>query len=266
MSDRLNDTLTALRADADRTPLADASAVRRRGQQRTRRQAVGSSLAVLAVVAAGVGVGGSLLSSDDKAQNMPAKDQTITTTESPSPAPTVQEPTPLDTDMLLGADDMPPVPNQTFSVGETLEDAGEADAEERGMQVCRVNPSGAVQPDLVLVRTFPSDLDAFAWEWVARYRSPAQATQAFGALTNSCAAAPGSTESLFGLPDGAVGIRTSSFSSDPGSEFNGELGGVVRQGDVVVVVGLRAMAREGELDLEAFDRTVVEAAERIASR
>ena len=60
MSDRLHDTLSTLRTDVDSMPLADSSAVRARGAQRTRRQAVGTSLAVVALVAGAVGISGAL--------------------------------------------------------------------------------------------------------------------------------------------------------------------------------------------------------------
>src|SRR6476646_961554 len=62
-NDKLTLTLDTLRSDVERTPLADSQTVRRRGDQRTRRQAVGGALAVVALVAGAAGliggVGGS---------------------------------------------------------------------------------------------------------------------------------------------------------------------------------------------------------------
>jgi hypothetical protein len=267
MSDRLHDTLATLGTDLDRAPLADSSAVRARGNQRTRRQAVGTSLAVVALVAGAIGVSGALTGNND-ADGLPADKPTVSTTQTPAPDPTVEAQPEIDSSVLLTADEMPPVPNQKLTLGETLEDANTADAEERGVTVCQVAPNGGVTPDRALLRTFPSDLDAFGWEWVAQYATVAEASQASQALTNACAATRGDTdiESLLGLPTGSIGVRTSAFSADPGSEFNGEIGGIVRRGDVVLVLGLRAMAREGEIDLAAFDVAVVNAADRIAAR
>jgi hypothetical protein len=79
MSDRLHDTLATLRTDVDSMPLADSSAVRARGAQRTRRQAVGASLAVVALVAGAVGIGGALTGTN-KASNLPADRPTTSTT------------------------------------------------------------------------------------------------------------------------------------------------------------------------------------------
>ena len=263
MSDRLHDTLTSLRADTDRAPLADSTAVRARGNQRTRRQAIGTSLAVVALVAGAIGVSGALTGTN-KAENLPADP---TTSQTPSPAPSVETQPAIDTSLLLAVEDLPSLPPYEFAVGETLDAANTADAAERFLTVCGAAPSGDQTPDRALIRTFPSDLDASMWQWVAQYPTAGEADLAFGALTNACAADPGgATESLFGLPRDAVGIRTSEFSADPGSEFNGQVAGVVRQGDVVMVLGLGAMIRESDIDLDAFDAAVVVAAERLAAR
>ena len=264
MSDRLHDTLSALRTDVDSMPLADSSAVRARGTQRTRRQAVGTTLAVAALVAGAVGIGGAL-TGNNNADNLPAPAPTVSTSQTPSPDPTVETRPAIDTSVLLAADDMPPVPNQTFAVGETLDPATSADAEERYLTVCLSPPSGAQTPDLALLRTFPSDLDAFMWQWVAQYPTAGDAETAFGALTNACSAEPGRTVTPLKLPTEASGIRATKFSADPGSEYNGGITGVVRQGDVVLVVGLRGMLRDGDVDLDAFDAAVVRAAERVTS-
>jgi len=92
MSDPLNDTLTSLRTDADRVPLADSDTVRRRGNQRTRRQAIGSSLAVVALIAGVAGVSGALTGSN-KADAPPADEPTLSTTMSPEPTAAASEDT-----------------------------------------------------------------------------------------------------------------------------------------------------------------------------
>jgi hypothetical protein len=78
--DRMTLTLDALRRDVERTPLADSLTVRRRGDQRTRRQAVGGALAVVALVAGAVGIYGGL-DGDKRATEVPAS-------PSPSAEPT----------------------------------------------------------------------------------------------------------------------------------------------------------------------------------
>lgn len=63
-NDPMMQTLDTLRSDVERTPLADSLTVRRRGEARTRRQAVGVAVAAVAVVAAVIGVSGSLTGSN----------------------------------------------------------------------------------------------------------------------------------------------------------------------------------------------------------
>ena len=261
MSDRLHDTLSSLRTDVDSTRLADSSAVRARGNQRTRRQAVGTSLAVVALVAGAVGIGGALIGTN-KADAPPADP---TTSESPSPAPTVETRQVIDDTVLLGAADLPPVPPHAFTVGETLDPADAADASERFLTVCGGSPRGDGIPERALLRTFPGELDASMWQWVAQYPSESAAETALAAISNACAADPGPTESILGLPNGAEGIRASAFGADPGSEFHGEIAGIVRYGDVVLVLGLSGNLREQDVDLAAFDQGVLAATDQLIS-
>jgi len=262
MSDRLHDTLSTLRTDLDRAPLADSSAVRARGNQRTRRQAVGTSLAVVALVAGVIGVSGAL-TGNNKANNLPADP---TTSQTPSPDPTVKTRLVIGPDVLLGVDELAPVPNQTFSVGETLDPATSADTEERSLMVCDDAPNGGQTPESALLRTFPSDLDAYTWQWVAQYATAEEARAAFAALELNCPPPDtrGSTDSLSGLPQGTEGVRYSVFSSDPDSEFFGELQGVVLRDDVLLVLSLRGMLQEGDVDQAEFNAAVVRAAERLS--
>jgi hypothetical protein len=70
--DRVRDTLTALRVDAEGCGLSDPASVRRRGQVRTRRQALAGVCAAVVVVAVVV-TGGSLLGGPSKsAAHLPA--------------------------------------------------------------------------------------------------------------------------------------------------------------------------------------------------
>jgi hypothetical protein len=127
MSDRLHDTLTTLRADADRAVLPGSAAVRRRGNQRTRRQALGSALAVAAVVAGAVGVSSTVLGSDQSAP-LPADRTTIAPAPSASPtaAPTAATTRPLSDQALLQQADLPVVPgmDEAWSTVDPQRDAG----------------------------------------------------------------------------------------------------------------------------------------------
>ena len=79
-NDPMTHTLDTLRSDVERIPLSDSLTVRRRGDRRTRNQAVGGALAVVALVAGAAGVYGGL-GGDDEASNIPAVSPTPT--ESP---------------------------------------------------------------------------------------------------------------------------------------------------------------------------------------
>jgi hypothetical protein len=78
-NDPMTNTLDTLRSDVERIPLSDSLTVRRRGDRRTRNQAVGGALAVAALVAGAAGVYGGL-GGDDESTNIPASP---TPTESP---------------------------------------------------------------------------------------------------------------------------------------------------------------------------------------
>ena len=268
MSDRLHDTLSSLRTDVDSARLADSSAVRARGNQRTRRQAVGTSLAVVALVAGAVGIGGALIGTN-KATNLPADDPTVSTSQTPAPEPTTQAPLELDDRVLLTAEELPEFPNQSFSVGETLDPATSAEAEERFMTACGGPPSAGATPASAIARTFFTDLDATMWQWVAQYATADEVDELFTDLMAGCTDSGATVVELGTVgteTDVPGGFRASKFSVNPGSEFNGDIVGVARIDNTIVVIGLRAMVRENEVDLDAFDAAVVDAADRIAAR
>jgi len=79
-------TLSALRTDVERTPLADSRSVRRRGDRRARNQAVGGALAVVALVAGAAGIVGGL-DNDRRATEIPATPTPTVTQESVARAP-----------------------------------------------------------------------------------------------------------------------------------------------------------------------------------
>jgi hypothetical protein len=258
MSDRLHDTLSTLRSDVDSMPLADSSAVRARGTQRTRRQAVGASLAVVALVAGAVGIGGALTGTN-KADNLPA--QTTTT------APTVEARAPLGTRALL-TPDMIPMPNnqkQLFE-GETLESPTAADIEQRTISFCggKLNPAVPAAPVTSFLRTFHNELDVLAWEWIAQYDGDSTAQAVFDELKATCTDAPGVKTKAIGVSTSPETVRASQFSAPADSEFQGEVTGIAVLGDTVAVLGLRAQMKEGELSLKDFDRAVEGAASLMA--
>jgi len=262
MSDRLHDTLSTLRSDVDSMPLADSSAVRARGTQRTRRQAVGISLAVVALVAGAVGISGALTGTN-KASELPADDQTVTTTQEPSPDPTAETRLLIGTESLLTVEELPEVPNQTFTEGETLENMTGAEVEEQNLTVCQKPPFGGQNDESNVVRFFPSDLDAFAWHWVAQYENPKIARKAFDDLWAGCESKSGTETEILGSAQAQMTFRATTFSAD--QEYFGELQGVALRGDVVVVLTVRGMLQEGDVDLADFDAALDTAAERVSS-
>jgi hypothetical protein len=191
--------------------------------------------------------------------------QRIASRSAAAPDPTVETRKPIATDLLVGANELPTFPNQPFSIGETLDSATTADAQERILTVCGTAPNGGVTPDSAVLRTFVTDLDAFMWQWVAQYPTAEEAATVVSALSQRCTTE--GADVAVGTPNTAQpGFRMTQFSADPGSEFNGQVVAVVQQSDVVIVLGLRAMVRKSEVDLEAFDASVVNATERVATR
>jgi hypothetical protein len=261
MSDRLHDTLSTLRTDVDSMPLADSSAVRARGAQRTRRQAVGTSLAVVALVAGAIGISGALTGTN-KASDLPA-DRTTTTT-----APTVETLTEVGPEALLTVAELPALPPYEFSIGQTVDPAIPADASAGLNEACGgpVSPGGL--PDSAVLRIYATDLDASMWHWVARYPTADKADEVYADLMAGCTD-KGSTvtelKSVGSQPDSPGAFRASKFSADPGSEYFGEVTGVVRVDNTIAVIGLRAMVKESDVDMDAFDASVVTAAERLST-
>ena len=120
------------------------------------------------------------------------------------------------------------------------------------------------------MRLFPSDLDAFAWHWVAQYenrpRLPAEA--AFDDLIDACAARAGPTEiEILGSADRrGWHSEPATFSADPESEYFGELQGLaLRWRRRRRPRAVRGMLQEGDVDLADFDAALDTAAERVSS-
>ena len=213
-----------------------------------------------------IGVSGSLTGTD-LAEQVPAESSSVSISQSPDP--TTRTRLALDKSALLGPEDMPPAPNQDLILGETLDPATSADAAEGFVTVCGAGPTGAPTPRDALLRTFYSELDASGWQWVAEYDTADQAGQLWTDLMTGCTADRADVTELTtpatqpGVP---AAFRASQFSAVPNSEYNGEVVGIARVDNVIVAIGLRAMAREGDIDLAAFDAAVVRASERLRSR
>jgi hypothetical protein len=166
--DRMTETLTALRTDVDRVGLADSASIRHRGQQRTRNQAIGGTLAALCLVAAGVGVAGGL-TGNNSAEAPPAKNGTATTTQQAEQTYALAtDPSLQESDVVgIGPYDLLRSPEWSDGQAQSLECLGNS-AE-----------LGAQQTERML---FYSDLDAGMRQHVLRFDNATTATAVVGEL------------------------------------------------------------------------------------
>ena len=229
-TDRVADTLTALRADTDRLALPDSGSVRRRGEQRTRNQVVGSTLAVAALVAGALGVAGSLSGSDRSIQGPPGQGTaTAKVTESVAP------PVALAAQPLLDAADVP-----TFSGAYGWQVSPDETAADQPFLQCLPSPSQLAAPQTEK-RFFYTDLQPTATEHVLRYATVAAAESTVADLRSGLVAC---AEQLAGRPsvdqrpvqDTAGGFRFSQSSAPAGSEVSYVEVSVARQANVIVVL------------------------------
>jgi len=222
-TDRVHETLTALRTDLDRAPLSDVRDVRRRGQQRARHQTVGVVAAAAAVVA--IVVGGSLgLTGNDKATSELPANQART----------------LATDPFLRVTDVGQV-----GPYESLQRSPDPVDESQRPLRCLPSPTtlGATETKSTL---FFSDLDARFTEHVLRYADAAAArrgTRALSAAFETCTeqAGPGVTDvgpttgAGSGEVDEVVNAARTVTPQVDGEVFYYELG-AARVDNVVVVL------------------------------
>jgi len=234
-NDRVRDTLTALRVDAESCGLSDAASVRRRGQARTRHQALaGVGAAVVAVVAV---VTGSTLLGAQAGANHPIPPAT----QSPSPHALQLAPEPL----LLGPDVGVVGPYQDFQ-----RNPDPVDEQQRPMQ-CIPNPTalGAVEGKAALF--YVDTGDATFIEHVLRFGDAATAGEAVTALSTSFATCDRGKANEVSVddrgpvhmegPKGADGVSESLNASRLTTpKTAGDLGyyelGVARSANVVVVL------------------------------
>lgn len=228
-TDRIADTLTALRTDIDRVPLAGSGSVRRRGEVRTRNQVIGSSLAVVALVAGAIGIGAGFTGGDDRSTRIPA-----------SPSPTAE------TQRALAADPF-------FAEGDVQLDSGpmkrspaSPDEQPKPLQ-CMPRPTtlGAAEAPSAL---FYSDVDPTFSEHVLRFATSEEAAAAADELRDSFAACPkGDPAEVTSddrlpaplSPTAYHASRLSTPTADAGIGYY-ELG-VAREGNVLVVLQLNGM-------------------------
>jgi hypothetical protein len=161
MPDRMHDTLDALRTDIDRAPLADSGTVRRRGEQRTRNQLIGSALGVVVLAAGVIGVAGGL-TGDRKATELPA-----------TPSPTA-------TQLTLATNPFLPVAELHgfggYDQAGTFIDANEEP--DIAPDECAVRPGGWEAAEVHGTRYYQDGSDATIREYVLRFDDAGSASQA----------------------------------------------------------------------------------------
>ena len=235
--DRMMLTLDALRKDVERTPLADSLTVRRRGDQRTRRQAVGGALAVVALVAGAAGIYGGL-DGNRRATEIPA---------SPSPS---AEPT-LD----LAPDPFLPVEALTGfggydQAGPFIDASQEPDI---APEQCATRPGGWGASQVQATRYYQDGSEAEIREYVLRFDDTHNAQQAalkraYGDLVAVCPATVDPNEGTLTtrysveIPGfGLAAIRSSRyFVPEAASEPSYYEVATAHQGNVVVVLEWQA--------------------------
>ena len=222
-------TLDTLRSDVERNPLADSLTVRRRGEQRTRHQAIGAAAAVVLVVAAVIGVSDSLTGST-RADPGP-----IAVSPTPAPAQLATHP------FLTGSELTGIGPYGVF------QDSGAVPQDD--LMQCLDVPGLA---DSAVVRStvlFEPDIgEATVHEHAVRFDDPAEAA-AFAERVRATAAGcpPGDpaevTSADRGPAPAAPGAYRWSRTSTPVAD--GDIGyyelGVSRRGNVVVVLEWSSM-------------------------
>lgn len=243
--DPLTLTLDTLRSDVERTPLADSMTVRRRGDQRTRRQAVGGALAVAALVAGTVGVLGGVTGDDIAEPAPPAATETATTVEPP-----------LD---LAAAPLLDPADLGAVGVYEGwLANPDPAAADQRLSQ-CVPGPSSLAATGRAS-RLYYTDLDARVTEHVLRFADARAANAGLARFSGAFAACdPGNPadvsvvdrpeENVAGVAGSDVAVHASRLSTPTAaSEPSYYELGLVREANVLVVLQWHSMGRPDGVD------------------
>ncbi len=229
-------TLSALRTDVERMPLADSHSVRRRGDRRTRNQAVGGALAVVALVAGAAGLSGGFGGSSSADRNIPASGGTSASTQ-------VDQPLTLAAQPLLTAADIGAIgPYTDWTLSPDPEDL-------KPFNQCVPSPA-TLGADKAAYGYFFSGLDAIAAEHALRFADTANARAAgdrliaalagcdLGAASDNVVASPARPVSVPDADDAQVATRE---ASPPGSEVSHYELGVVRKANVLIVLQWSSM-------------------------
>jgi hypothetical protein len=167
-NDPIVSTLDSLRDDVDRAPLAGASAARHRGDQRTRRQAIGGGLATLVLVAGVIGVAAE--QSGGHRTSLPSVTRT--------PSPTVG----LAAQPLFGPGDLGTVgPYSDWQVNPDPVPAGQLPSR------CIPDPGTLGGSETRSRLLYLDGLDARAFEHVVRFADAERAASAVGRLSRAFA-------------------------------------------------------------------------------
>jgi hypothetical protein len=234
-NDPLQTTLNSLRSDIERTPLADSLSVRRRGEARSRHQAVAGALVVAALVAGVFGVAD--LRGNERHGSIPAH-------TSPSPTATVDQQTPLAAQPLLEPTDIGAIgPYTGWKLNPDPENVGQP------FNLCVPSP-GTLGAHPAEYGHFYSTSDAVADEHVLQFSDSGSAKMAgdhlLAALT-TCDLGTASDNIVMSpvtsvaLPDADEARVASRLASPPNSEVSYYELGVVQKGDVLVVLEWSSM-------------------------
>ena len=231
--DPLQTTLDSLRSDVERAPLADSLSVRRRGDQRTRHQAVAGALVIAALVAGAFGVAD--LRGQERHGGIPAH---------PSPTATADQSIPLAAQPLLRPTDIGVIgPYTGWKVNADPENIGQP------FNLCVPSP-GTLGAGPAAFAHFYSTTDAVADEHALQFSDSGSAKLAGDHLLTALTTCDLGTASdhivtspvtSVALPDADEARVASRQASPPDSELSYYEIGVVQKGNVLVVLEWSSM-------------------------
>jgi hypothetical protein len=235
-TDPITLTLDTLRADVERNPLADSQTVRRRGDRRTRNQAVAGAVVVVALIAGVVGLYGGV--GDGSRRTAPPA------SVSPTPA----------TVTLAAAPFLRPNDLTDFGSYGQFTDSGKEPTV--SPQECRVQPAGWGADEVKATRFFQDGSEAQVYEYVLRFEDPDRAVAAVDDLGSYLAGCPAvdpaegdltvrGPQAVDGLADAVRASRA--FVPKVASEPSYSEVAAARDGTVVVVLDWSASANPGQV-------------------
>ena len=257
-NDKLTLTLDTLRSDVERTPLADSMTVRRRGDQRTRRQAVGGAVAVVALVAGVAGVLGGGGGFDKADGQIPATQNPTASTE-------------VETALTLAADPLYPPGSPLLTVGQvTFTQSPDAPDVTQTKLQCMPDPV-TLGATVTKAGFFYSDAEGAFTEHVLQFDTSNQATAAATSLEQTFRDCPEGDAAEVTVADrgpesvgGGDAFRASRLSTptaDAGIGYN-EIG-VARDRNVLVVLYFNGMGNPAEAENDTAAASWVWSAERL---